>query len=71
MLSLVFVVVPTSAFLESRIPLLSGDNYSDWKEQVLLTLGYMQLDLALCVDEPPTFIDTSKPKERVNYQQWE
>ena len=71
MLSLVFAVVPTSAFLESRIPLLSSDNYFDWKEQILLNLDCMELDLTLCMDESLTLTDTSMPKERANYQQWE
>ncbi|KAK9226126.1 hypothetical protein WN943_011173 [Citrus x changshan-huyou] len=36
----------------SRIPFLRGDNFKEWKEKILLTLGCMDLDLALRVDEP-------------------
>ena len=66
MLSLVFAIVHASIFLESRIPLLSIHNYFNCKEQILLSLGYMELDLALYVDEPPTPMDISTLEERPN-----
>ncbi|XP_062162040.1 uncharacterized protein LOC133869086 [Alnus glutinosa] len=31
----------------------------------------MELDLALCVDEPPTLTDTSTPQEIVKHKRWE
>jgi len=37
----------------SHIPFLNCDNYADWKEKILFTLGCMDLNLALRVDEPP------------------
>lgn len=64
----------SSAFMSnesSRIPMLSGDNFSDWKEKVLLTLGCMDLDLALRMDEPPIPTELSTPNERVTYERWE
>ncbi|RZB65858.1 hypothetical protein D0Y65_041782 [Glycine soja] len=33
--------------------MLIGDNFANCKEQILLTLGCMELDLTLRVDEPP------------------
>ena len=35
------------------IPILYGTNFKDWKENVLIVLGYMDLDLALRTDRPP------------------
>ncbi|KAK4408778.1 hypothetical protein Sango_0458800 [Sesamum angolense] len=46
----------------SQIPMLNGDNFSDWKDQVLLTLGCMDLDLAFRVDEPPIPTDSKCTK---------
>uniref|UniRef100_A0A1U7VRY4 Uncharacterized protein LOC104220026 n=1 Tax=Nicotiana sylvestris TaxID=4096 RepID=A0A1U7VRY4_NICSY len=53
------------------IPMLSGDNYAEWKEKVLLTLGYSDLDLALRVDEPPIPTESSTPAAKANYERWE
>ncbi|XP_059627674.1 zinc finger BED domain-containing protein RICESLEEPER 2-like [Cornus florida] len=55
----------------SHIPFLTGDNYSDWKEKILLTLGCMDIDLALRVDEPPIPTESSKPSEKGSYERWE
>ncbi|XP_057468142.1 uncharacterized protein LOC130757397 [Actinidia eriantha] len=66
-------VIPTT-FLNSesfRVPFLSGDNYSDWKDEILLTLGCMDLDLALRVDEPPILTETSEQTEVAAYERWE
>ncbi|KAK9232999.1 hypothetical protein WN943_023248 [Citrus x changshan-huyou] len=43
----------------SRIPFLSGDNFNEWKEKILLTLGCNDLDLAFRVDEPPAHVGKS------------
>ncbi|KAL0318363.1 UNVERIFIED_CONTAM: Retrovirus-related Pol polyprotein from transposon TNT 1-94 [Sesamum angustifolium] len=51
--------------------MLNGDNFSDWKDQVLLTLGCMDLDLAFRVDEPPIPTDSSTPTEKASYELWE
>ncbi|XP_075078264.1 uncharacterized protein LOC142164303 [Nicotiana tabacum] len=68
----VFTAFPTAIFNENaRIPMLSGDNYAEWKEKVLLTLGCSDLDLALCVDEPPIPAESSTPAAKANYERWE
>ncbi|KAL0285216.1 UNVERIFIED_CONTAM: hypothetical protein Scaly_2825100 [Sesamum calycinum] len=51
--------------------MLNGNNFSHWKDQVLLTLGCMDLDLAFRVDEPPTPTDSSTPTKKTSYEQWE
>ncbi|KAL0396453.1 UNVERIFIED_CONTAM: hypothetical protein Scaly_0093700 [Sesamum calycinum] len=51
--------------------MLNGDNFSDWKDQVLLTLECMDFDLAFRVDEPPIPTDSSTPTEKASYEPWE
>ena len=36
-----------------HVPMLTGNNFSDWKENLLFTLGCLELDLALRENEPP------------------
>ncbi|XP_075077046.1 uncharacterized protein LOC142163802 [Nicotiana tabacum] len=68
----VFTTFPTAIFNENaRIPILSGDNYAEWKEKVLLTLGCSNLDLALHVEEPPIPTESSMPEAKANYERWE
>ncbi|XP_028075147.1 uncharacterized protein LOC114277453 [Camellia sinensis] len=55
----------------SRIPFLNGDNFSNWNDKILLTLGCMELDLALRVDEPPEPTDESSAAEKSAYDKWE
>lgn len=67
---LIIAVIPTS-FLSSEtshVPFLSGDNFADWKDKLMLTLGCMDLDLAFRVDEPPVPTDESTPAMRVAYE---
>ncbi|GAV65315.1 UBN2_2 domain-containing protein [Cephalotus follicularis] len=63
---LVIAVIPT--FDSFHILILSCENFADWKEKILLTLGCMDIDLTLCVDEPPIPTELSMPnkKERSN-----
>ena len=44
------------------------DNYADWKEKILLTLGYMALNLALHVDEPLVPTESSTQTEKASYE---
>ncbi|XP_026409833.1 uncharacterized protein LOC113304928 [Papaver somniferum] len=55
----------------SRIPILNGDNYKEWKEKILLYLGCMDLDLAIREDEPPIVIATGTHAEKAAYERWE
>ena len=36
----------------NSIPMLNGTNFKAWKENVMMVLGVMDLDLALRVDQP-------------------
>ena len=55
----------------SRIHFLSGDNFNEWKEKILLTLGCNDLDLAFRVDEPPVPTELSTLQEKASYERWE
>ncbi|KAJ0028515.1 hypothetical protein Pint_36355 [Pistacia integerrima] len=48
--------------------MLNGENFSDWKEKIMLVLGCMDIDLAFRMDEPPVPMDESMPSERVLYE---
>ena len=51
--------------------MLIGDNYNVWKESIIFSLGCMDLDLALRVDEPPVPIESSVPNDKLDYEWWE
>ncbi|XP_042983318.1 uncharacterized protein LOC122312714 [Carya illinoinensis] len=53
------------------IPMLDGTNFSDWKDSVQFTLGYMDLDYALRVEQPPAATDTDAQEVIENRQWWE
>ena len=55
-------------FDSSRIPFLNDDNYVDWKEKIILTLGCMDLDLALRVDEQQIPTKSSTQIEKTSYE---
>lgn len=60
-------LIPNSA----NVPILSGDNYADWKDQILLTLGCMDLDLVLRETEPNTLTDKSTTEEKATFDRWQ
>ncbi|KAH6784488.1 hypothetical protein C2S52_009447 [Perilla frutescens var. hirtella] len=41
----------------NNIPMLNGSNFKDWKENILIILGYMDLDYALRVEQPSSLTD--------------
>ncbi|XP_028060693.1 uncharacterized protein LOC114264288 [Camellia sinensis] len=78
MMFLVIAVISTSIIStsllpneSSHIPFLNDDNFLDWKDQILLTLGCMDLDLALRVDEPPEPTNESFAAKKNAYDKWE
>jgi len=52
------IVVSISANLNS-VPVLKGENFKDWKENMQIVLGYMDLDLALKIEKPSSSTDSS------------
>ena len=59
-----------SANLNS-IPVLTGTNFKEWKENVQITLGCMDLDLAFRVEQPPSLTDDSPAEDKRYYEKWD
>ncbi|XP_073227056.1 uncharacterized protein [Cicer arietinum] len=55
----------------SSIPVLNGTNFKEWKENILIVLGCMDLDLALRIDRPSTPKDSSSSEEKLEYEKWD
>jgi hypothetical protein len=68
---LIIAAISTTAILESTVPMLNENNFSEWKENLLFYLGCLELDLALHEDEPPALTDTSTPLEATKHERWE
>lgn len=62
--------VNSSALIDT-VPMLNGNNFTEWKENLLFTLGCMELDLALREDAPPALTDKSTPTEIAKHERWE
>lgn len=50
--------------------MLTGANFKEWKENVLIVLGVMDLDLALR-KEQPILSDKSTKYENMEYERWD
>jgi hypothetical protein len=68
---LIIAAISTTAILESTVPMLNGNNFFEWKENLFFYLGCLELDLALREDEPPALTDTSTPLEVTKHERWE
>ena len=64
------VVATVSANLNS-VPVLNGNNFKDWKENMMIVLGCMDLDLSLRMDEPTSLTDASSADDRRIYEKWD
>ncbi|KAJ4950787.1 hypothetical protein NE237_027619 [Protea cynaroides] len=54
-----------------RLPILNGENYAEWLELLELTLGYLNLDLAINEEKPEDLTDESTPNQRDYYAKWQ
>ena len=59
-----------SAIINS-IPMLNGTNFKEWRENVLIVLGVMDLDLALRIDHPAEVTEESSSHSRMEIEKWE
>ena len=50
---------------------LNGANFKDWKENILIVLGCIDLDLALRIERPTCHTVSSSSDERVIYDKWD
>ena len=53
------------------IHILNGTNFKDWKENVLIILGCMDLDLALRTEQPPPLTTDSSAKAKKDFEKWD
>ena len=51
--------------------MLNGTNFKSWKENVLIVLGVMDLDLALRVDQPDPLTHESTSYQKREMEKWE
>ncbi|XP_043705256.1 uncharacterized protein LOC122655080 [Telopea speciosissima] len=56
--------------LLASIPVLSGNNYKRWIEDLEINLGLLDLDLALQELKPADLTDASTNAERVKMEKW-
>ncbi|XP_044461852.1 uncharacterized protein LOC123193133 [Mangifera indica] len=68
-----FAVIQLVNFFDNAcdVPMLNGDNYKIWKENVLLQLECMEIDYAIRKDEPIAPTKTSTQAKVALYEQWE
>ena len=55
----------------SYIPMLNGTNFKSWKENVLIVLRVMDLDLALQVDQPDPLTHETTSDQKREMEKWE
>ena len=53
------------------IHILNGTNVKDWKENVLIILVCMDLDLALRIEQPPPLTTDSSAKAKKEFERWD
>ncbi|KAJ4962907.1 hypothetical protein NE237_022846 [Protea cynaroides] len=54
-----------------KLPILNGENYAEWLELLELTLGCMNLDLAINEEKPEDLTDESTLDQRDYYAKWQ
>ncbi|CAA7057560.1 unnamed protein product [Microthlaspi erraticum] len=57
--------------MASAVPILNGNNFSEWKENVEFTLGVLDLDLALRKEEPNPLTNISTEEAKAFHKAWE
>ena len=55
----------------NSILVLNGTNFKDWKENIEIVLGCMDLDLALRIEQPASLTDASSPDDKRNFEKWD
>ena len=64
------VVVFISANLNSGL-VFNGENFKDWKENMKIVLGCMDLDLALRIEKLPSPTDSNASEQRKLHEKWD
>ncbi|XP_028098227.1 uncharacterized protein LOC114297949 [Camellia sinensis] len=55
----------------NNVPMLNGTNFKDWKENILIVLGCMDIDLALRMPKQNALTVQSTPEETVYFEKWD
>ncbi|XP_028104565.1 uncharacterized protein LOC114303630 [Camellia sinensis] len=55
----------------NNVPVLNGTNFKDWKENILIVLGCMDIDLALSMLKPNDLTEQSTLEEIVYFEKWD
>ncbi|XP_074352358.1 uncharacterized protein LOC141691524 [Apium graveolens] len=55
----------------NSILVLNDTNFKSWKENILLVLGFMDLDYAIRKEQPASLIDESSAIDKLNFEKWE
>lgn len=55
----------------NNIPILNGSNFKDWKKNVLIILGCMDLDLVFQTGQPSLLKTKSTSNARRYFEKWE
>ena len=55
----------------NNIPLLNGTNFKEWKENVEIILGCMDLDLALRIEQPTPLTAASSAEDKRDFEKWD
>lgn len=61
---------PSSMSLNTVEP-LTGMNYKNWKQDLEIVLGVMDMDVALRTDEPPMPAEGCSSNQRSKYEKWQ
>ncbi|KAL2466677.1 hypothetical protein Adt_42528 [Abeliophyllum distichum] len=55
----------------NSIPILNGSNFKHWKENIMIVLGCMDLDLALRIEQPPALTTESSTEAKRDIEKWD
>lgn len=55
----------------NNVPMLNGTKFKDWKENILIVIGCMDIDLALRMPKPNDLIEESTLEEIGYFEKWD
>jgi len=68
---LIFSVVASISTHLTWVPFLNGANFKEWKENMKIVLGCMDLDLALRIEKLPSPTDSNTSEQRKLHEKWD
>ncbi|XP_047309688.1 uncharacterized protein LOC124913113 [Impatiens glandulifera] len=55
----------------SSVPVLNGSNFKDWKENIQIIHGFMDMNLAIRTEQPTTPMVIISTEEKDKFERWE